>query len=103
MAKLLGDRLPETVLRAFDGHDLEAKVGPAHLLVTVDPDGTPRPRMLSAGELLAPGRPRRSCGRSTATTWRPRSGRPTCSSRWTPTVPRGRACSAPASSWRPTT
>ena len=53
MAKLLGDRLPETVLRAFDGHDLEAKVGPAHLLVTVDPDGTPRPCMLSAGELLA--------------------------------------------------
>ena len=54
MAKLLGDRLPGTVLRAFDGHDLEAKVGPAHLLVTVDPDGTPRPCMLSAGELLAP-------------------------------------------------
>jgi hypothetical protein len=54
MAKPLGDRLPETVLRAFDGHDLEAKVGPAHLLVTVDPDGSPRPCMLSAGELLAP-------------------------------------------------
>ncbi len=53
MAKSLGDRLPETVLRAFDGHDLEAKVGPAHLLVTVDPDGSPRPCMLSAGELLA--------------------------------------------------
>jgi hypothetical protein len=54
MAKSLGDRLPETVLRAFDGHDLEAKVGPAHLFVTVDPDGGPRPCMLSAGELLAP-------------------------------------------------
>lgn len=53
MAKSLGDRLPETVLRAFDGRDLEAKVGPAHLLVTVDPDGSPRPCMLSAGELLA--------------------------------------------------
>ena len=55
MAKSLGDRLPETVLRAFDGQDLEAKVGPAHLLVTVDPDGSPRPCMLSAGELLAAG------------------------------------------------
>ena len=53
MAKTLGDRLPGTVLRAFDGRDLEAKVGPAHLLVTVDPDGSPRPCMLSAGELLA--------------------------------------------------
>jgi hypothetical protein len=53
MAKVLGDRLPETVLRAFDGNDLEAKLGPAHLLVTVDPDGSPRPCMLSAGELLA--------------------------------------------------
>ena len=54
MAKSLGDRLPQTVLRAFDGNDLEAKVGPAHLLVTVDPDGSPRPCMLSAGEVLAP-------------------------------------------------
>lgn len=53
MAKSLGDRLPETVLRAFDGQDLEDKVGPAHLLVTVDPDGSPRPCMLSAGEFLA--------------------------------------------------
>ena len=54
MAKLLGERLPETVLWAFDGNDLETKVGPAHLLITVDPDGSPRPCMLSAGEVLAP-------------------------------------------------
>jgi hypothetical protein len=52
VAKPLGDRLPDEVRRAFDGHDLERKVGPAHLLVTVDPDGAPRPCMLSAGELL---------------------------------------------------
>jgi hypothetical protein len=54
MAKLLGERLPETVLRAFDGNDLQTKVGPAHLLVTVDLDGSPRPCMLSTGEVLAP-------------------------------------------------
>jgi hypothetical protein len=54
MAEPLGERLPAQVLRMFDGNDLEAKIGPAHLLVTVDADGTPRPCMLSAGEVLAP-------------------------------------------------
>lgn len=50
----MGDRLPREVLEAFDGRDLERKVGPAYLLVTADEDGTPRPCMLSAGEILAP-------------------------------------------------
>jgi hypothetical protein len=42
------------VLAAFDGENLDGKIGPAFLLVTTDPDGTPRPCMLSAGEIFAP-------------------------------------------------
>lgn len=53
MSKPVGDRLPEEVRRALDGQALEDKVGVAYLLVTADDDGTPRPCMLSAGELLA--------------------------------------------------
>jgi hypothetical protein len=53
MSKVISDRLPEEITSAFDGRDLESKIGPAHLLVTVDEDGTPRPCMLSAGEVLA--------------------------------------------------
>lgn len=45
--------MPQEVLNALDGEALEQKIGPAHLLVTGDVDGTPRPCMLSAGELLA--------------------------------------------------
>jgi hypothetical protein len=54
MSRLLGDHLPEAVVEAFDGRHLERKVGPAFLLVSPDPEGTPRPCMLSAGEVLAP-------------------------------------------------
>lgn len=54
MSKVVSDRLPQQIVRAFDGRDLESKIGPAHLLVTTDDDGTPRPCMLSAGEVLAP-------------------------------------------------
>jgi hypothetical protein len=53
MSKLIGNRLPDEILRAFDGEQLQEKVGPAYLLVTTDDDGTPRPCMLSAGEVLA--------------------------------------------------
>lgn len=53
MAKLIGNRLPDEILRAFDGEQLQEKVGPAYVLVTTDDDGTPRPCMLSAGEVLA--------------------------------------------------
>ncbi|MFB3737347.1 MAG: hypothetical protein ACE14W_00100 [Candidatus Velamenicoccus archaeovorus] len=49
----MSDRLPPEVLTAFDGTDLADKIGPAYLLLSSDPDGTPRPCMLSAGELLA--------------------------------------------------
>lgn len=55
MSKVVSERLPEEITRAFDGRDLESKIGPAHLLVTTDDDGTPRPCMLSAGEVLATG------------------------------------------------
>jgi hypothetical protein len=54
VSEAVGDRLPDAVLEAFDGERLEEKIGSAYLLVTVDPAGTPRPCMLSAGELLAP-------------------------------------------------
>ena len=50
----LGDRMPASVMAAFDGERLEDKVGLGYLLVTSDPDGSPRPCMLSCGELLAP-------------------------------------------------
>lgn len=53
MSKLIGDRLPQELLDAFDGEELERKIGPAYLLLTADEDGTPRPCMLSAGEILA--------------------------------------------------
>lgn len=53
MAKQIGDRLPAEILEAFDGQRLDEKIGPAHFLLTADEDGTPRPCMLSAGELLA--------------------------------------------------
>ena len=53
MSKPLGERLPAEVRRALDGRDLEGKIGPAYLLVSTDEDGTPRPCMLSAGEVLA--------------------------------------------------
>jgi hypothetical protein len=54
MSRLIGEELPAEILAAFDGEELDRKLGPAHLLVTTDPDGTPRPCMLSAGEVLAP-------------------------------------------------
>ena len=53
MSKLIGDTIPPTLSRALDGEHLEEKIGPAYLLVTADADGTPRPCMLSAGEVLA--------------------------------------------------
>ena len=44
---------PDDLFGALDGRQLAGKVGPAYLLVTSDEDGTPRPCMLSAGEVLA--------------------------------------------------
>jgi hypothetical protein len=41
-------------MTAFDGKKVEGRVGRAYLFVTTDEDGTPRPCMLSAGEILAP-------------------------------------------------
>jgi hypothetical protein len=54
VSRLLGDRLPPEIMSAFDGERIEEKIGLAYLLVTTDEDGTPRPCMLSAGEILVP-------------------------------------------------
>jgi hypothetical protein len=54
VTRTLGDKLPREVVDAFDGTSLREKIGPAYLLLTPDADGTPRPCMLSAGEILAP-------------------------------------------------
>jgi hypothetical protein len=53
MSKLIGSELPAEVMAALDGEELERKIGLAYLLLTADTDGTPRPCMLSAGEVLA--------------------------------------------------
>lgn len=55
MSQRIGDELPAELARTFDGTDLDAKIGLGFVLVTVDDDGTARPCMLSAGELLATG------------------------------------------------
>lgn len=52
MSEYVGDRLPAKLQAAFNGQDIEQKIGLAYLVVTTDPDGTPRPCMLSAGEIL---------------------------------------------------
>jgi hypothetical protein len=53
MARVLGDTLPKEIMQDLDGRYLERKFGSAYLMVTTDADGTPRPCMLSAGEVLA--------------------------------------------------
>lgn len=40
-------------METFDGKGLAGKIGLGYLLVTSDPDGQPRPCMLSCGEILA--------------------------------------------------
>jgi flavin reductase (DIM6/NTAB) family NADH-FMN oxidoreductase RutF len=52
MAKHIGNQLPAEVIAALDGRDLEGKFGKTYLIMTTDQDGTPRPCMLSAGEML---------------------------------------------------
>jgi hypothetical protein len=54
LSKLLGNRLPEEVVKTFNGNDLANKIGLAYLMVTTDADGTPRPCMLSPGEVFCP-------------------------------------------------
>jgi hypothetical protein len=53
MSAEVGERLTEPVRRFFDGTSLARKRSDAFLLLTVDADGTPRPCMLSVGEVLA--------------------------------------------------
>lgn len=52
MSRHIGDRLPARLQETFNGEDLERKSAHAYLLVTSDPDGVPRPCMLSVGEIL---------------------------------------------------
>ena len=53
MSTHLGDYLPADFIAALNGRDLERKYGEAYIVLTTDPDGTARPCMLSAGEMLA--------------------------------------------------
>jgi len=55
MSQITGAEVPDRVARLFDGRDLAGKLGLGFLLVTVDPDGRPRPCQLSAGEVLVTG------------------------------------------------
>lgn len=55
MAKPIGDRLPEDMVRRFAGTEPEALLGIAYPLITVDDSGAPRLNMISAGELLSVG------------------------------------------------
>ena len=52
MSEFLSDKLPDVCIAAFNGRDLDQKFGDTYVLLTTDPDGTPRPCMLSAGEVL---------------------------------------------------
>ncbi|MGH3374964.1 MAG: hypothetical protein ACRDP6_09505 [Actinoallomurus sp.] len=52
MGDLLGDRLPDELVRALGDEALAAPEQPAFPLVTTDEDGAPRICMVSAGELL---------------------------------------------------
>jgi hypothetical protein len=45
--------MPSICVEAFNGEGLEEKFGRGYLLITTDVNGTPRPCMLSAGEILA--------------------------------------------------
>ncbi len=53
MSTDVGDRMNDAICRFFDGQDLPAKEDAAFLLLTSDLDGTPRPCMVSVGEVLA--------------------------------------------------
>jgi hypothetical protein len=52
MSATVGTVVPDQLARLFDGTDLAAKLGLGFLMVTVDPDGRPRPCLLSCGEVL---------------------------------------------------
>lgn len=53
MSSHVGNVLPREILDSCSGRSLDQRIGQAYLLVTVDEDGSPRPCMLSVGELLA--------------------------------------------------
>jgi hypothetical protein len=53
MSKLVGDRLPASLMSAVGTSTPTEPSGQCLILVTTDPDGTPRPCLLSVGETLA--------------------------------------------------
>lgn len=61
--------MPAALRERLDGRHLRARMGRAHLVVTVDPQGRPHPALLSHGELLAtaPGELRVATYRSSGT------------------------------------
>lgn len=54
MSRKRSDRIPPELLDEFDGDHLGEGIGRAFMLATTDVDGTPRPCMLSLGEILVP-------------------------------------------------
>lgn len=52
MSRVEGNELPPAFVSLYDGRDLESKIGPTVLLLTMDPDGWPAVALLSAGEVL---------------------------------------------------
>lgn len=52
MSTLIGSVLPPEIQAEFDGRDLGSKSRSGYFVITVDADGSPRPCMLSAGEIL---------------------------------------------------
>jgi hypothetical protein len=53
MTRSLGNQLPDTVGRLFDGSDLANREGLTFLLLTNDEDNWPQVAMLSVGEIVA--------------------------------------------------
>lgn len=53
MSSLLGPRLPAKVMALFEESQRANPDGQCLILVTVDPNGSPRPCLLSVGEMLA--------------------------------------------------
>lgn len=55
MSKSIGKQLPPEIRTVLDGTVSDDRIGLGYLVTTVDPDGRPRPAMLSPGEMLVRG------------------------------------------------
>ncbi|MFF8430636.1 hypothetical protein ACF07Y_36960 [Streptomyces sp. NPDC016566] len=52
MSKTIGSAIPTAVLDMLTAREGDGAEGPCIIVITVDPDGQPRPCLLSPGELL---------------------------------------------------